>query len=326
MRKYIFGLMATSLMMVSCDDETATQPVSAISVDKNTLEINESMTLHFIGDADNVVVYPGDTDHDYELRKESNTGLVVNKGVLTYSYTTPGIYKVVCVATNHADAGKSLLTDTCSVYVKVIDDITEIERLSAPQVLYDEVFADQVNDTDWLMALPHKIKFKNSMPNVSMQQKLKFYIPSVTTTVTVDGEPFNSNTKYDLTSPLDIVTHSHEGTTRSYKLYTLYYGEFKTFTLAGVTADNKKIDRTEYDYSYSEINIELPSGTDLTSLVPEFTLYADNEKPYIGDAPQTSGVTAVDFSAPVIYRFVTTDATNPAVSVESTCKVTVTLK
>ena len=48
--------MATSLLMVSCDDETATQPVSAISVDKNTVEVNESMTVHFIGDADNVVV------------------------------------------------------------------------------------------------------------------------------------------------------------------------------------------------------------------------------------------------------------------------------
>lgn len=323
MKRYILGLMATSLMMVSCDDETATQPVSAISVDKNTVEVNESMTVHFIGDADNVVVYTGDTDHDYELRKESNTGLVVNKGVLTYSYTTPGIYKVVCVATNHADVGKSLLTDTCSVYVKVIDDITEIEKLSAPQVLYDEVFADQINDTDWLMALPRKIKYKTSAPSVSMQQKLKFYIPSVTTTVTINGEPFASNDKYDLSSPLDIVTHSNEGTSRSYRLYTLNYGEFKTFKLAGVTG---KIDRTEYDYSYYEINMELPAGTDLTSLVPEFTLYADNEKPYIGDAPQTSGVTAVDFSAPVVYRFVTTDATNPAVSVESTCKVTVTLK
>lgn len=323
MKRYIFPVIAAALALAACDDEKATQPVAVIDIDKPVLAINESMTLHFAGSADNVVVYTGDVDHDYELREQSNYGLVVNKGVMTYSYTTPGIYKVVCVATNHADAGRSLLSDTCSVFVKVIDDVTEIEKISAPQVLYDEVFATQVTDADWMLPLPRKIRYKTSTPAVSLQQKLKFYIPSVTTEITINGELFNSNTKYNLAAPLDIVTRSNEGSVRNYRLHTLNYGEFKTFKLAGVSG---KIDRTEYDYSYYEINMELPAGTDLTALVPEFTLYADNETPYIGDAVQQSGVTAVDFSSPVTYRFVTVSEADPEIKVESVCKVTVTLK
>lgn len=79
MKRYIFPLMAFALVMASCEDDKAEKPTAAISIDKTTLEINESMMVRFHGSADNVVVYTGDTDHDYELRDQSNTGLVVNK-------------------------------------------------------------------------------------------------------------------------------------------------------------------------------------------------------------------------------------------------------
>lgn len=323
MKRYIFPLLMAGVLFVACEDDTATQPTAAIYVDNATVDVNESVTIHFSGSADNVVVYTGDEEHDYELRDQSNYGLVVNKGFMTYSYSTPGVYKVVCVATNHEDVGRSLLSDTCSVYIKVIDDITEIEKLSAPQMLYDEVFATQVNDVDWLLPLPRKIRYKTSNPSVSLSQKLKFYIPSLTTEVYIDGEVFDSNKRYNLADCHEIQTRSHEGSVRNYKLHTLNYGEFKTFSLAGVSGT---IDRTEYDYSYYEINLELPAGTDVTALVPEFTLYAENEVPYIGDRLQQSGVTTVDFTNPVTYRFVVTDADNPDVKLESTCVVTVTVK
>lgn len=308
-------------MLTACDDEKATQPTAAVSIEKNLLEVNESMTVHFVGNADNVVVYPGDSGHDYELRQESNTGLVVNKNLLTYSYSAPGTYKVVCVATNHADEGQSILTDTCSVFVKVIDDCTEIEKISTT-ALYDEVFAEQLNPQDWLLAMPRKIKYKTSSPSVSLNQKLKFYIPSTATKVYIDGADFNANSKYNLAQTHAIRLVSNEGASQDYNLYTLNYGEFKSFKAAGVTGT---ITRTEYDYSYFEINLEVPAGTDLTKLAPEFTLYAENEKVYIGDTEQTSG-TMVDFTNPVTYRFVVASTEKPEVSVESTCVVTITSK
>lgn len=164
-------LAGLTTMLTACEDDQATQPTAAISIEKNMLEVNESMAIHFVGNADNVVVFPGDSGHDYELREESNTGLVVNKNLLTYSYSTPGTYKVVCVATNHADEGRSILSDTCSVYIKVIDDCTQIEKLSTT-ALYDEVFALQLNAQDWLFAMPRKIKYKTSTPSVSLSRNL----------------------------------------------------------------------------------------------------------------------------------------------------------
>lgn len=324
MKRYIIPIAILAVAMFSCsDDDKATQPVADMMIGDTTVDVNTSLEVVFAGAADNVVIYPGDEGHDYELRTESNTGLVVNKGRFTYSYSVPGVYKLVCVATNHSNEGSLILTDTCSSYIRVIDDVTEIERLSAPQVLYDEVFATRVNDTDWLLALPRKMRYKTSNPTVSLSQRLKFYIPSLTTEVMVDGKPFEDKAKYNLANILNITTRSHEGSERNYKLHTLNYGEFKTFTLAGVKGT---IDRTEYDYSLYSINITLPAGTDLTALVPEFDLYTENDKVFIGTEAQVSGVSAVDFTKPVTYRFVTTDPSNSNVKIESTCVVTVSLK
>lgn len=324
MKSYIIiPILMLAALFAACEDETAEQPTAAISVDSKLVEVNESVTMHFVGNAENVVVFPGDEGQNYDLISEGNSGLVVNKGIFAYAYTTPGLYKMVCVATNHANEGMSLFSDTCSVWIKVIDDITEINRLSAPQVLYDEVYADLIGSSDWLMALPRKMKYKTSTPTVSLSQKLKFYIRSLTTQTFVDGELFDSNKKYNLANVLTVTTRSNEGTERNYKLHTLNYGEFKTFEVAGVKAT---IVRTEYDYSYYEINLEVPAGTDIKKLKPEFTLFADNEKVYIGSTEQVSGESTIDFTNPVTYRFVTTSTENAQIAVESTCKVTVTVK
>ncbi|MCM1111117.1 MAG: hypothetical protein NC336_07915 [Clostridium sp.] len=325
------ALVALSVATSCSDNDTAEPAKAAISVDQTELEVNQSMTIHFVGQADNVVIYPGDESHVYELRDSSNSGLVVNKGLFTYSYSLPGIYKVVCVATNHEDMGRSLSRDTCSVYIHVTDDITAIDKLSAPAVLYDEVYATAVNDRDWVLPIPRKIHYKTSDATVNLKkQKLKFYIESQSTTVGLrilgseaDFNPFVSTKQYDLTSPWEIRTTSSMGSTRDYRLYTLNYGEFKTFKAAGVTA---KIVRTEYDYTYYSIDLEVPAGTDLATIAPVFTLYDTNEHVYLPDGSEAVSGQPVDFTSPVTYRFVVTSPENPEVKVESTCVVTIKTK
>ena len=312
--------MACGVLMASCSDEKATQPTAAFTVDTNKLNINESLTVHFTGNADNVVIFPGDAGQDYDLIKENNTGLVVNKGLFTYAYSTPGVYKMVCVATNHANEGLSLLSDTCSTWIRVIDDVTEIEKISAYPVVRDEIFATQSNDTDWLMAFPRKMRFQSSNPAVTLSRKLKFYIPSQSTKIYVDGEEYKSTKSYNLANVLSITAESYEGTKREYKLHTLYYGEFNTFDVAGVKGT---IERDAFDYNNYVMNLTAPAGTDLTGVKPEFTLFADNEKVYIGEEEQKSGISTVDFTNPVTYRFVTTSTVNPGISVESTCVVNI---
>lgn len=318
----ILGIVAVS-SLIACENNKIEQPQAAMTTEKYIYNINESMEIHFTGTADNVVIYTGDTDHDYNLREESNYGLIVNKGLFTYSYQQPGTYKVVCVATNHADEGQTILRDTCSLTVKVIDDVTEIYKLSAPQVLYDEVFAELVNESDWVLSLPRKIKYKTSTPSVSLSQKLKFYIHSDSTTVFLNDEEFSSSKKYNLENKMDIFVRSHEGSERSYRLYTVNYGEFEKFSLSGVEGT---VTRTEYDYSYYEINLVLPSGSDVSDIAPVFTLYGENEKAFIGDTEQISGSTRVDFTQPVTYRIVATHPENPEISIESTFVVNVTVQ
>lgn len=318
MKKYISLTAIMALALVSCSEEKALQPTAAISVDTKKVNINESVTIRFTGAADNVVMFPGDSGQDYELINENNTGLVVNKGLFTYAYTTPGVYKMVCVATNHADEGRSLLTDTCSVWIRVIDDVTEIDKISAYPVVRDEIFAKRCNEKDWLMAFPRKMRFQSSNPSVALSRKLKFYVPSQSTKIFINGEEYKSSTSYNLANTLSVTAVSYEGTSREYNLHTLYYGEFKSFSVAGVTGS---IERNAFNYNDYAINLKVPVGTDLSSLKPEFSLFADNEKVYIGDKEQVSGVSTVDFTSPVTYRFVTTSPENPAISVESTCVV-----
>lgn len=317
-------LLLTVAAFTACNNEDeATQPTAAIKLDQSTYNINESMVLHFTGNAENVVVYPGDTGHDYELRDQSNTGLVVNKGLFTYAYTKPGIYKVVCLVTNHSNEGKVVLRDTCSTYVHVKDDVTEIERISAPAVYYDEVFADNVGSGKWLMTLPRKLLYKNKLLNVTLSQKLRFYIASETSEVAIDGAAFSSTTKYNLAKTHDITVTSNEGTKADYKLFTLNYAIFKSFSVLGKTAD---IQYSEYDYSTYEMNITVPAGTDVSAVAPEFAMTADNERAYINGVEQVSGVTKVDFTKPVTYTLVAEHPEDAGVKAETKFTVNVTFE
>jgi len=314
-----------TLLFFSCEDDSATTPKAEITVSGTQFSINESMTIYFTGIADQVSIYTGDDSHDYELRSgtsnsESNTGFVVNKDLFTYSYSTPGVYKVVCVASTYTDKAIDLKQDTCSFWVTVIDDKTEIQNLSCSQVLYDEVFADKLENDEWLMKLPRKVKYNTSTPSISLSQKLSFYIESDSTKVFINDEEYSSSTKYDLSEPLDILVRSNYGTTRPYTLYTIYYSEFGTFNLSGVKGT---FVRNAYDYSTFEMQITLPAGTDVSGLIPEFTTSSSTDKVYIGDIEQVSGVSEVDFSQTVTYTIVAAMDEYPNMQATSTVSVTI---
>jgi hypothetical protein len=310
--------ICVSLCLIACEKEAATTPQAAITVNKNQFTVNESMIIQFTGLADQVAIYTGDDMHNYDLREQSNTGFVVNKNLFTYSYSTQGLYKVVCVASTYTDRADDLKRDTCSLTVTVIDDQTEIERLSCPQIIYDEVFAEKHAGDEWLMLLPRKIKYNNSTPSISLSQRLRFYIRSDSTKVYVNGNEYSSTDKYDLSVPADITVRSDFGTARTYKLYTLQYPEFNSFKLQGVEGTWV---RNEYDYSAFELQITLPQGTDASHLVPEFTTSSPAEKVYIGDTEQLSGISAVDFTQDVTYRLFSTLAANPGMQAVSTVNV-----
>lgn len=318
-------LLTASLALVgmaSCDDDEAAQPYADIAVNSNNLNINESVSVSFKGVADQVVVYTGDAGHDYEKRSSSNTGFVVNKGSFSYSYTSPGVYKLVCVATTSNDNAVDIRRDTCSCYVRVIDDVTEIQQISCPQIIYDEVFANEVNDYDWFIKLPRRVKYKNSNPAISMSQKLKFHIGSDLSKIFIGDEKFDGNKKYDLSKPLDIRVVSDFGSQREYSLIAAYYPEFKSFSISGVEG---KLLRSEFDYSYFEVELSIPESVDLTNVVPEFLTYEADEKVYIDNSEQVSGKSQVNMgTGEVVYRLVRKIGGSDDFTIESKVVVKIT--
>ena len=68
--------------------------------------------------------------------------------------------------------------------------------------------------------------------------------------------------------------------------------EFLSFKAGGVQGSINEAER--------KIALELPTGTDVSKLAPEFAV-SDKAKVYVGQTLQTSGVTANDFTSPVVY-------------------------
>ena len=292
------------LLAFSCEEKNKT-PQLVANINKDMLTINETMIIDFNGStADQIVVFTGDNMHEYSLRDQSNTGLVVNKNLFTYVYAVPGVYEVVCMASTAGEMATNLQYTTTSFVVTVIDDVTEIDRLSCPQVIRDEVFAKRYPNDDWLMQLPRRVIYNDRLQNVSLtSQRLRFFIQSDSTKVFVNGSEFVSTRGYNLSTPTDVLVKSDFGTERPYKLYTIYYPEFNTFKLLGVDGT---LNRNIFDYTAFEMNITLPAGTDVSNLIPEFTTFSVDEKVYIGNTEQISGTSVVDFTKPVNYRLVST--------------------
>lgn len=308
----------------SCEEKITVTPEAKMTLNQTQFSINESMIINFSGIADQVVIYTGDDMHNYELRDQSNTGFVVNKGLFTYAYSTPGTYKVVCVATTYNDLAMELKRDTSSYTVSVIDNDTEILRLSCPQILYDEVFANKLPNDEWLMILPRKVKYNTSTPTISLTQKLQFYTLTGSAKIKINNADFVATTKYNLATPLDIVVESNYGTIRPYKLYTMNYPEFVSFKLANVEG---VLTRNEYDYSSFKMQVTLPAGTNVSNLIPMFTTTSTTDKVYVANVEQVSGSTAANFTQEITYKLVSIfSAEHPNKQAIATVTVKVTLQ
>ncbi len=278
--------MAIALSMLntatSCsdDNEPARTPRAEIIVDKQSLEINESMQIHFTGVADQVIIFTGDKDHEYELRDQSNTGFAMNKGLFTYSYRTPGTFRVVCVASTYDTyLGGNLQTDVYAFDVTVTDNITEIDDISTtitPNVYY----ANRLSENDWLLCLPTKQLYNNREMTVNAaRQRLSITIESDSAKIYLDGEPYNSRTYYALNIDHSIRVVSSSGTIRDYTLYGMIYPEFSTVTVGGKDAT---LTRSAF---YQDLQTYLVTTDDLTL---DYTV-EDNVQLLDGSQPMPPG-------------------------------------
>lgn len=116
----VFLLAIACIMTISCDKYTDTPDpvIESFSVDSLTAGTRSTLTFTVISDAEHLVFWSGADEHDYYLQDAdvsiigsspideeidyvpTQTGRVMNDSIVTTSYSEPGVYKAVVVATN----------------------------------------------------------------------------------------------------------------------------------------------------------------------------------------------------------------------------------
>lgn len=292
------AMVAVLCLVAACSDENVESrtPVASVQYDVSStqLKVNESMAVTFTGVADLVSIYTGDEGHRYEYRDSMETGVVVNKGYFTYSYSSPGVYHVVCVAsTFDTYMGDHQKQDTCSFYVKVTDDVTEFTDIYTT-ITPNTYYASKISDDSYVLALPTKQVYNNRDIVLNpKRQRIYYDISSDSTLVFIDLPEadreqlarYNSLTavekkalklkvtsskvRYDLSTDHLITVRSYEGTIKDYHLYCLINPEFKSVKVNGVSG---VLSRDAYDQGQQTYTFTLPAGTDLSKAKVEFQL------------------------------------------------------
>ncbi|MBQ8046879.1 MAG: hypothetical protein IJ196_03020 [Prevotella sp.] len=297
MKKYMMFLSALvmAILLPSCSDDNqeARTPVASYTVNSTTLHINESMEIDFTGVADQVIIFPGDNLHEYVKRAESHTGYVVNKGVFTYSYSTPGVYHVTIIASTYDTyLGENLQTAIAEFDVTVIDDVTTIDGIMS-SINPNEYYAELVNESDWVLRLPTKQVYngREAVLNAT-RQRLTITVASDSSKIYVDDVEYSARTNYNLTLPHDIRVVAYSGDERSYKLYTLIYPEFTSLTTgAGKAATT--LTRTPYYQDLLTYTLSVPES-ELSSVVLNYTV--DSQVKFCVNGTEVASGTAIDLT------------------------------
>jgi PKD repeat protein len=301
-QKFIYALLL--LLLFACEkEEEVTAPVARFTVSSNEVSVNETVTFEYTGSgAKQVAVYTGDQGHDYSLKTSGNSGLVVNKGILTYSYKKPGRYTAVLVASNYDKEGKDIVFAVDSTIITVEDDRTDLRVISLKKDIYNKEIPGQIIDRRILFAIPYKVRVSGRDVAVNIaQQRLEIAAFSDAATVLVNDETFGATTRYNLSNPLSVKIVSAAGDEKEYEAVTLRYPIFESFSINGAAGT---VQYSDFDFDKLSVTVTLPAGTNPASLVPVFASN-DAQTVHIGETAQVSGETAIDFTHPVTYRLKT---------------------
>lgn len=310
------------LFLTSCEKDELIMPEMSFSISSNEVSINETVKFEYTGtNSEQVVVFTGDDGHNYELKGQGNSGLVMNKGLLTYSYKKAGIYNVVFIATNYNNKAEDMLYAVDSVKIIVNDDNVELRNVSLRKDLYlKELQAQIIDDNRLLFAVPYKVRVSNKDIPVSLsKQRVNIEAMSNSAIVKVNNMDYDENIKYDLTKPFNISLISPSGITKTYTSEVLNIPVFEHFSIDGVEGT---VAYSDFYFDKTFITLEVPEGTDLKNLRPEFSSL-DAKQIMIDEQEQISGETIVDFTEPVVYTLKTWKDGDENVAVESFVEINI---
>lgn len=361
MKKYIY-IAITLLVFAGCHNQYLkdyyVRPKASFTLDISTDTIPTLQSINFTntGQGQTFSIWPGDVGHMYGV--QGNAGYTINSsGTYSYSYREPGVYNVVWVA-GSINAKGEVEQDIDSIQLVVVDMRGGLDELSIKKIYrlddydashntYFNAVAEQINDTTLMCGIIYEAWRDGNINSIKSPKMLLAYtLTSSTASLywwnTAQSNWVNVRSEVDNVfgvmnngkiAPQQIKVVTASGFENHYWLYAVMMPKLTSFSINGVEGT---ITHELTSYNIYDVNITLPSGTDVSSLKPEWQLMA-NDANLLTDATthvmvngveQISGESIINGSQEVIYNLSYTfpNTTNNALTQTSEMHVHITVQ
>ena len=342
MKKYNFILSVMSLIFLfnACSDNNFQDDIYINPVAKFTIgdgdesriyDVYETVKFENKGQGQNYVVYPGDVvdnngkplSHVYGENGAQGFSTASN-GKFSYSYSDPGTYNVVWIASSINAKGEIVMSiDSAKVTVKANNGgllSFGISRLVKMSEYGSDVFYSTTGEFITEHNINCAIPYRAYTSAIKRPLTIFFELESDFAKLhwfdgTKDNQLVSNSTNkvfnfYNGTNlvPQKLTVKTASNTVVDYEVAAVLIPEFTSFEINGV---NATITRDVSAYNKFRAEVTLPSGTGKNALTPIFEvmkndptiIYGDNRAEVkVNGQLQTSGNSVVDFSAPVTYE------------------------
>lgn len=208
MKIRFIALLFIAALMIKCEKE------DQIIVSDASFEIENAsgiyafvpVNINISGEGQKYVFWPGDESHVWtDSINHTNSGIQTNNSKsITYTYNTPGIYTITCIASSTGNYGEDFNQDIKHQEIEVSDDTKEFKAFSffRPKaegvIVNDSIFIEVCTSDDITGA---RVDFKlisrfssvfiNGVPQVSRVTSNDFTKPITYTIVAYDGSEKN---------------------------------------------------------------------------------------------------------------------------------------
>ena len=268
-------------------------------------------------------VYTGDPGHEYSEEGTGGVGFKTDaKGNFNYSYSDPGTFEVVYIATSYKDG--EIVEAVSKKAIEVVENDENVSGISSLTFLNENYPGGNYLgiEKDYYNKFIQEGRIDGSNISIEVYQPFRLYdinfmkilsdkedieirprIDLVSQTATVEIEGIGTFTNYTQVThtdesgnfiPITYTVVSNTGDRTDYLVNVMCIPEFSDFSIDGVSG---LVKINKYDYNRFTISLKLPAETDLSQLQPEFTCFDSNDtKAYIDGTEQTGSSQTVDFS------------------------------
>jgi len=329
MKKIIYLFFIVALYTLSsCDnksfiDDIYMEPQAKFSIDqKEVFQVFESVHFSNKGLGQKFSLWPGDSLHVYG--QNGNSGFACNSdGTFSYSYQDPGIYNAVWIASS-VNSNGDIIFSVDSVKIKVESAVGGLTSFSLPRIsklvdfgtdFFYESYGNFVEPNRVVCPIPYKLWPNYVRRSLGVKFELgskfaKLNWKSGIEDLNLISESTIKVFRFDVANQLEpqaLKVIASSGNIEVYEVVAMIIPEITDFTINNVKG---VITRDVSAFNKFKVKVQLPIGTNKSSLVPSFEIFKNDlnllttvktVQVKLNDVMQTSGVTSVDFTSPVNY-------------------------